>query len=107
MKSALIVAAAIAAAAFATPAMAQNVIDNSGYCAQFYPNVNCPYLGQVNPYADRGFRRDTNAVMLGHATEPSRLETYRYHGGPKTDYRRHRRVRSPAPVFGSGELGLR
>ena len=86
MKSALIGAAAVATAAFATPAMAQAVIEDPGYCAQFYPNANCQYLGPNIPYADGGFRRNKNGVMLGHAPEPSRLEAYRYHGGPKSDY---------------------
>jgi len=86
MKSALIGAAAVAAAAFATPAMAQTVIEDPGYCAQFYPSVNCPYPGPGIPYADGGFRRNKNTVMLGHAAEPTGLEAYRYHGGPKSDY---------------------
>ena len=89
MKLALIGAAAVAAAALATPAMAQAVIEDPGYCAQFYPNADCQYLGPLGPvipYADGGFRRNKNAVMLDHASEPSRLEAYRYHGGPKSDY---------------------
>ena len=49
MKFALIGAAAVAAAAFATPAMAQAVISDPGYCAQFYPNANCQNLGPGNP----------------------------------------------------------
>ena len=57
MKLALIGAAAVAAAAFATPAMAQAVIEDPGYCAQFYPNGNCQYLEPGIPYTDRGFRR--------------------------------------------------
>jgi len=65
MKSALIGAAAVAAAAFATPAMAQTVIEDPGYCAQFYPSVNCPYPVPGIPYADGGFRRNKNTVMLG------------------------------------------
>ena len=40
MKFALIRAAALAAAAFASPALAQAVIEDPGYCAQFYPNAN-------------------------------------------------------------------
>ena len=47
MKLALIGAAAVAAAALATPAMAQAVIEDPGYCAQFYPNGNCQYLEPV------------------------------------------------------------
>ena len=30
--------------------MAQQVIYNPGYCAQFYPNANCQNLGPGNPY---------------------------------------------------------
>ena len=56
MKCALIGAAALAAAAFATPALAQAVISDPGYCAQFYPNANCQNLGPGNPYTDSGYR---------------------------------------------------
>ena len=43
-------AAAILAAALASPAMAQEVIAEPGYCAQFYPNANCQNKGPGNPY---------------------------------------------------------
>ena len=43
-------AAAILASALASPAMAQEVIYNPGYCAQFYPNANCQNKGPGNPY---------------------------------------------------------
>ena len=49
-KSAILAAAAILASALATPAMAQEVIYNPGYCAQFYPNANCQNKGPGNPY---------------------------------------------------------
>ena len=45
MKLALIGAAAIAAVAFATPVLAQAVVEDPGYCAQVYPNANCQNLG--------------------------------------------------------------
>jgi hypothetical protein len=60
MKFALIGAAAVAAAAFATPALAQAVISDPGYCAQFYPNANCQNLGAGNPYTNGGYWRDGN-----------------------------------------------
>jgi hypothetical protein len=50
MKYALIGAAALGAAVSATPALAQAVIENPGYCAQYYPNANCQNLGPGNPY---------------------------------------------------------
>jgi hypothetical protein len=43
-------AAAILAAAIASPASAQQVIWEPGYCAQFYPNANCQNEGPGNPY---------------------------------------------------------
>ena len=49
-------AAAILASALASPAMAQQVIYNPGYCAQFYPNANCQNLGPGNPYTG-GYQR--------------------------------------------------
>ena len=58
MKFALIgAAAALVAAASATPALAQAVIEDPGYCAQFYPNANCQNLGPGNPYTDGGYYR--------------------------------------------------
>jgi hypothetical protein len=55
MKFALIGAAAAAAAAFATPALAQAVVEEPGYCAQYYPNANCQNYGPGNPVTDPGF----------------------------------------------------
>jgi hypothetical protein len=51
-------AAAILASALASTAMAQEVIYNPGYCAQFYPNANCQNKGPGNPYTD-GYQRQT------------------------------------------------
>jgi hypothetical protein len=50
MKFALIGAAVAATAALVTPAAAQRVVTNPGYCAQFYPNANCQNYGPGNPY---------------------------------------------------------
>ena len=33
----------------AGPASAQHVINNPGWCAQFYPNANCQNYGPGNP----------------------------------------------------------
>ena len=49
-KSGFLAAAAILASALASPAMAQEVISEPGYCAQFYPNANCQNKGPGNPY---------------------------------------------------------
>jgi hypothetical protein len=42
--------AVILTTALASPASAQEVIYNPGYCAQFYPNANCQNKGPGNPY---------------------------------------------------------
>jgi hypothetical protein len=80
MKFTLIGAAAVAAAAFATPALAQQVIEDPGYCAQFYPNANCQNLGPGNPYTDGGYYRNDwrngNAYM-----EPRLHRHHRMHRG--------------------------
>jgi len=49
-KSGILAAAATIAAMLAGPAMAQEVVYNPGYCAQFYPNANCQNKGANNPY---------------------------------------------------------
>jgi len=59
----------------ATPAGAQAVITNPGWCAQFYPNANCQNLGPGNPYTSYGW-----------ATSPSPRAAY-------WPYRHHRHWR--------------
>lgn len=63
--SRLLGAAAILCATLAAPALAQEVIADPGYCAQFYPNANCSDLGPGNPYTGSYQRgadyRDSNA----------------------------------------------
>ena len=56
-KSGILVAAAILASALASPAMAQQVIYNPGYCAQFYPNANCQNKGPGSPYYGDSYQR--------------------------------------------------
>jgi len=76
MKFVLMGAAALTAAAFATPARAQAVIDDPGYCAQFYPNANCQNLGAGNPYTNGGYWRNGNT-----SAEPRGHRHYRMHRG--------------------------
>ena len=66
MKFAFIGAVLIATAALATPASAQRVVTNPGYCAQFYPNANCQNYGAGNPYTgsyQAGDWNNSNARM--------------------------------------------
>jgi len=41
--------AVLVAAAFAGQAHAQAVVEDPGYCAQYYPNSNCTNYGPGNP----------------------------------------------------------
>jgi hypothetical protein len=71
MKFVIVGAAAVAAAAFATPALAQAVVEDPGYCAQYYPNANCQNYGPGNPVTYPGYYRDRswrngNAMMQRH-----------------------------------------
>jgi len=43
------VGAVVLAAAFAGQAHAQAVVEEPGYCAQYYPNSNCQNYGPGNP----------------------------------------------------------
>ncbi len=45
-------ALAVISASAETPAMAQQVIYEPGYCAFYYPNANCQNKGPGNPYTD-------------------------------------------------------
>ena len=51
-------AAAILASLVATPVLAQAVISEPGYCAQFYPTENCNNEGPGNPFTDPNWRHD-------------------------------------------------
>jgi hypothetical protein len=77
MKFNSVGAAAVAAAALATPDLAQAVIEDPSYCAQFYVNANCQSLGPGNPYTDGVYYHDDPAQRA----EPN---AYSYHGGPKS-----------------------
>jgi len=56
MSTLKLFAAAILATGVATPVLAQAVISEPGYCAQFYPNANCQNKGPGNPYTDPNWR---------------------------------------------------
>jgi len=74
MKLALLGAVLLAAAA-ASPATAQEVIENPGKCAQYYPNANCTNYGPGNPYRrsyQRGGWENGYAAMDPRPTRHSR-----------------------------------
>jgi hypothetical protein len=85
MKLALIGATALIAAASVSPALAQAVIEDPGYCAQFYPNANCQNLGPGNPYTDGGYWANGNATVRNRAAQSAEPDADRYRGGPKSN----------------------
>ena len=78
-KLKLLSAAAILAAAIATPALAQEVIYNPGYCAQFYPNANCQNKGYGNPYTGSSgyYQRGVDPGMVASTGGSSACAQYR------------------------------
>jgi hypothetical protein len=56
-KLKLLGAVAILSATIVSPALAQQVIYNPGYCAQFYPDANCQNKGPNSPYTGDYQRR--------------------------------------------------
>lgn len=83
----LFAAVAVLSTAIATPALAQAVISEPGYCAFFYPYANCQNKGPGNPYTDPNYRRTGSAdgrfsggETVGVAGKRSR--THRYDSAP-------------------------
>jgi hypothetical protein len=58
MSTLKLIAAAILANLVATPVLAQAVVSEPGYWAQFYPTANCNNEGPGNPLTDPNWRRD-------------------------------------------------
>jgi hypothetical protein len=49
---------ALLATTLAGPARAQAVVEDPGYCAQFYPTANCQNYGPGNPLYPNGLSRN-------------------------------------------------
>ena len=80
-KLGFIGAAAVAlSSALASPAMAQQVISDPGYCAQFYPNANCQNKGPGNPYTG-DYQRRAAYRTSGVAWDNRRDRRYDYDSG--------------------------
>lgn len=93
----LLGAVAILAIAVTSPVMAQQVISEPGYCAQFYPNANCQNKGYGNPYTGSGsyYQRGMDAGMYAGAS--SACAQYRSYDPASDTYigRNGRRVACP------------
>jgi hypothetical protein len=79
MKRLISAAILVAAAALATPASAQEVIYNPGYCAQFYPNANCQNKGPGNPYTGGYYRGGWHRGYAAMAPRWQRHRHYRHY----------------------------
>ena len=55
-------ALALISAPAMTPALAQQVISEPGYCAFFYPNANCQNKGPGNPYTDPNYQYSASSA---------------------------------------------
>jgi hypothetical protein len=84
-KFALLGAAALLSLTAATPPIAQEVIYNPGYCAQFYPNANCQNMGPNNPYTGDYQRRldSRDAYVFGTGPCTAGAEFYIGRGGDR------------------------
>jgi hypothetical protein len=82
MKLTLLGAAAVAAAAFVTPTLAQANISKPGYCAQFFQNASCKSYRSTKPYSDADYYRN-DTWQNSMAMQKVDNNAYRYHGGPK------------------------
>jgi hypothetical protein len=76
MSKYAILGAALLAAALVTPASAQAVVEDPGYCAQFYPNANCQNYGPGNPmyggYYPNSYARVYASGVVGLPVRPHR-----------------------------------
>jgi hypothetical protein len=80
------VGAVLLAAAFAGQARAQAVVEDPGYCAQYYPNSNCENYGPGNPLYPGSW------VPAGPAGNyPSSYAAAPYASAAPVIVRRHRR----------------
>ncbi len=50
-----VMSAMLVAALGSGPARAQAVVEDPGYCAQYYPNANCQNYGRGNPLYRGGY----------------------------------------------------
>jgi hypothetical protein len=68
-----LVGAVLLATSLVGPALAQAVVEDPGFCAQFYPNANCQNYGPGNPlYSGQG-------SYHGQDTGYSRMHMHAWH----------------------------
>jgi hypothetical protein len=67
LKALTLVALFFSALGLASPASAAPpVIEDPGWCAQFYPNANCTNYGRGNPYTHWPYGRRGSYAMMRH-----------------------------------------
>jgi hypothetical protein len=66
MTKYVLLGVALLATAFAGAARAQAVVEDPGYCAQYYPNANCQNYGPGNPLSPDGIAHDGGGIPIPH-----------------------------------------
>ena len=79
MSKSATLGAALLALAFVTPASAQAVVEDPGYCAQFYPNANCQNYGPGNPLYPGYYPNSYAAVAPGPGIAAAPVHRHRRH----------------------------
>ena len=76
-----VISAALLAVAFTGQARAQAVVEDPGYCAQYYPNSNCTNYGPGNPMYPGSFRPSGPPVAYRgpYAAAPPAVVHHRHH----------------------------
>ena len=73
--------AALLTTTLAGPARAQAVVEDPGYCAQYYPTANCQNYGPGNPLYPHGvFRNDWQSSSARVHNRYHRYLSHRHHG---------------------------
>jgi hypothetical protein len=76
----VLLGATLLATALASPALAQAVVEDPGYCAQYYPNANCQNYGPGNPLYPGSDRYPYQGyASQGYARMPVVHHRHRYH----------------------------
>jgi hypothetical protein len=76
-----VLGAALLATTLAGPARAQAVVEDPGYCAQYYPTANCQNYGPGNPLYPNGlFRNDWQGSSARVYHRYHRHQRHRQHG---------------------------
>jgi len=75
-----VLGAALLATTLAGPARAQAVVEDPGYCAQYYPTANCQNYGPGTRSIQRSFPNDWQGSSARVYHRYHRHQHHRHHG---------------------------